>query len=116
MAGADYYPCDRCGSKVFYVFYDSNVGYPPSITIRALCADCSKTHTIAITERGWSFTADQVHMVEGWLRAAARYGWDVAQARGAQPDPLLDWSDGYPRIVVDGAEINQMTDNREDQS
>lgn len=53
MAGSDYYRCDRCDRKAFY---DANIdyneaGFPGYVgDMKALCAECAKTHEVVIRE------------------------------------------------------------------
>ena len=57
MAMADYYLCDKCGSKTFY---DANLHYEDDEKrgywlfgagdIAVLCVNCAKTHRVKIVE------------------------------------------------------------------
>ena len=53
MALVDYYQCDVCQEKAFY---DANIPWDTFYAwrlgqMKAICADCSKTHEIVIVPR-----------------------------------------------------------------
>lgn len=52
-------------------------------------------------------TDEDRHQIELWLKSAMRYGWKIATLGFDQPDPLFDWSDGWPRLVTDGNQLEQ---------
>jgi hypothetical protein len=46
-------------------------------------------------------TMDQRDLVEDWLRSAMRYGWRIGGLGFTEPDPLFDWTKGFPELIAE---------------